>query len=62
LLVKTQEQWNKSLTRLIENEAYRRELGENAYRHCKFKHNLDYVVDDWMKVFSETINAGGNGK
>ena len=55
LLVKTKEEWNKALTRLIEDEAYRRQLGANAYSHCKLKHNLDFVVDEWMKVFAEAV-------
>ena len=51
LLVDTKEEWFAALSRLIEDEPFRSRLAMNAYNVCKFKHNLDFVVDDWMRVF-----------
>ena len=53
LLCKTHADWNKALTMLIEKEDYRRKLADNAYRHCKFNFNLDFIVDKWMNVLEE---------
>jgi glycosyltransferase involved in cell wall biosynthesis len=59
LLCKTQEDWNKALSFLIENETMRRQLGENAYNLCRYKFNLDFLVDEWMKVLNPPSVAAG---
>ena len=55
LLVKEKEQWVEALSKLIEDEEYRKHLAETAYRKVKKHYNLDYVVDRWIDVFKETL-------
>jgi len=57
LLVKDKAGWTVALSRLIESKAYRKQLGSQAFWHCKSKYDLDYVVDDWMNTFNSVTEV-----
>lgn len=58
LLVDEKADWKAALSKLIEDGGYRRQLAEQAYRHCKDNYDLDYMVDVWMSAFTSV--AGRN--
>ena len=51
-LADTKQEWFNALSLLIENPELRERTALNAYKEVKKKYNLDFVVDDWMGVFS----------
>ncbi|MCR4301937.1 MAG: glycosyltransferase family 4 protein, partial [Sulfuricaulis sp.] len=51
LLVEEKADWKAALSRLIEDAPYRKQLSEQAFKHCKANYDLDYVVDQWMSAF-----------
>jgi glycosyltransferase involved in cell wall biosynthesis len=57
LLVEEKKDWFDALSRLIEDETYRKELAENAYKEVRNRYNLDFVADRWAKIFKETLGG-----
>ena len=55
LLVMEQDEWLDALSTLVEKPRLRNMLGRNAYREVWRKHNLDFVVETWMKVFADLM-------
>lgn len=52
LLVEEKAEWKSALSKLIDDSAYRKQLSDEAYRHCKRNYDLDYAVDIWMSAFT----------
>ncbi len=54
-LVDTKQEWFSALSLLIENPELRERTALNAYKEVKKKYNLDFVVDEWVDVFTRTL-------
>jgi glycosyltransferase involved in cell wall biosynthesis len=57
LLVEERPDWKAALSRLIEDASYRKQLSNQAFKHCKATYDLNYVVDDWMNVFNSVVGG-----
>jgi glycosyltransferase involved in cell wall biosynthesis len=55
LLADEREDWFKALSKLIEDSTLRERVGNQAYKECRKKFNLDFTVDKWVGVFQEVI-------
>ena len=54
LLVQEKEEWYGALSKLLEDEASRKGLGERAHKVAKRNYDLDVMVDTWMEVFKQS--------
>ena len=57
LLVETQAEWKAALSRLIEDEGRRKEMSSQAFKDCKRRFDLDYVVDEWCAAFTSVTGV-----
>lgn len=48
-----QDEWLKALCSVIEDKELRVRLANNAYRKNRKDFNLDYIAEDWVRLFQE---------
>lgn len=57
LLVRERDEWAQALSRLIEDKAYRKQLGMDAYAHCKRHYDLNYTVDLIVATYQRLLGV-----
>ncbi len=55
MIAKEPEEWYENMKILIENESFRKQIGENAYKSVKENYDLEKNCLLWLKVFGETV-------
>jgi O-antigen biosynthesis protein len=55
LIASTVEEWEESLTKLVENEELRKKIGKAAAKEVAEKWNMEDYWEKWVDVYSKTL-------
>ena len=57
LTAKNSNDWHEKLVKLIEDEPFRRDMGEKMYARTYNDFNIDSQIDKWIRVFENTCEG-----
>ncbi len=55
LLYNNKKEFVEQLSKLIEDKALRKEIGENAYAEVHYRHNIDITIEKYATVYKELL-------